>query len=507
MCAGTPIPSASLHNFAEGQRQLALLSLGSLHVKTKRSQVETEEIMLMQTAVSMGAMSPLDAQASISARIERLPITRQVFWLRNIIGAATFFDGYTVLAIAYAMPVLVREWHLTPYQVGMIFSSGYLGQLVGAIFFGGLAERVGRLRVLLFTIVLFVAMDAACLFAWGASSMILFRFLQGIGTGGEVPVASAYINEYIGAKRRGRFFLLYEAMFLVGLVGAGLIGYLLVPTFGWRAMFVVGLVPATVMIPLRWFMSESPRWLAAKGRYQEAEQIVSRLEQSARAGGKSLAEPKPVATTSEPVAESNWRELFKGIYLKRTLTIWTLWFCAYLVANGTITWLPTLYSQTFKLPLATSLQYGFLTSLGGVIAAVICALLIDKVGRKRWYVLAFLAATLPLLTLTALGATSSYQVLLLAGLAYAIVQTITFSLYLYSAELYPTRLRAIGTGLGSAWLRLGSSTGPILVGWVIAGLGIQYVFGVFACVLFVAAVVTALFAIETTGRVLEELSP
>jgi MFS family permease len=140
----------------------------------------------MQTAVSVGAMSPLDTQFNISARIERLPLTRPVFWLRNIIGAATFFDGYTVLAIAHAMPVLVREWHLTPNQVGMILSSGYLDQLLGAIFFGWLAERVGRLRVLLFTIILFVAMDAACLFAWGAPSMILFRFLQGIGTGGEV---------------------------------------------------------------------------------------------------------------------------------------------------------------------------------------------------------------------------------------------------------------------------------------------------------------------------------
>ena len=102
---------------------------------------------------------------------------------------------------------------------------------------------------------------------------------------------------------------------------------------------------------------------------------------------------------------------------------------------------------------------------------------------------------------------SALEVLALAGLAYAMVQTVTFSLYLYSAELYPTRLRAIGTGLGSAWLRLGSSTGPLAVGWVIANYGVQYVFAIFAAVLLVAAVVTALFAIETKGRVLEELSP
>jgi MFS transporter, putative metabolite:H+ symporter len=463
--------------------------------------------MLMQTPALAGAPDTFEAQAKISARLERLPITRQIFWLRNVIGAATFFDGYTILAIAYAMPVLVREWKLTPSEIGMIISFGYLGQLVGAVFFGWLAERVGRLRVLLITILVFVSMDIACLFAWGAWSMILFRFVQGIGTGGEVPVASAYINEFIGAKRRGRFFLLYEATFLAGLVGAGLIGSLLVPIYGWRAMFIVGLVPSCLMIPLRLFMSESPRWLAANGRYEEADRIVARLEESAAASGKPLNPVAPIAPTSQPEAKSNWRELFKGIYLKRTLTIWALWFCAYLIANGTITWLPTLYRETFNLPLRTSLNYGLITSVAGVIAAVVCALLIDKVGRKRWYTMAFLVAALPLTGLAILGAKSATEVLVLAGLSYAIVQTITFSLYLYSAEIYPTRLRAIGTGVGSAWLRLGSSSGPILVGWIIAGFGIQYVFGVFACVVLVGAVVTALFAMETKGRALEELSP
>ncbi len=463
--------------------------------------------MLMKTAALIGTPANLQRQVEISARLERLPITRRVFWTRNIIGAATFFDGYTVLAIAYAMPVLVREWALTPAEIGFILSAGYLGQLIGAILFGSLAERYGRLRVLLFTILLFVTMDIACLFSWSAGSMIAFRFLQGIGTGGEVPVASAYINEYIGARQRGRFFLMYEAMFLVGLVGAGLIGYFLVPVYGWRAMFVVGLVPSTLMIPLRWFMAESPRWLAAKGRYEEADKIVSRLEKSVMARGEILPPPAPVDALSGAEGKTNWRELFSGIYLKRTLMVWALWFTSYVVANGTITWLPTLYRQTFKLPLETSLAYGFTTSFAGLVGAVACALLIDKVGRKRWYVLAFLGGTIPLIALTLLGATSALQVLLLAGLAYAIVQTITFSLYLYSAELYPTRLRAIGTGVGSAWLRLGSSAGPILVGWVIAGFGIQYVFAVFAGVLLVGSAVTAVFATETKGRVLEELSP
>jgi putative MFS transporter len=178
-----------------------------------------------------------------------------------------------------------------------------------------------------------------------------------------------------------------------------------------------------------------------------------------------------------------------------------------MINNGLITWLPTLYAQMFHLPLQTSLAYGWVTSTVGVIASVVCALLIDKVGRKRWYSTAFLLATLPLLALTALGATSAVEVLVLATAAYAILQTITFSLYLYSSELYPTRMRCVGTGFGSAWLRAGSSVGPVLVGFIVGDFGIRYVFAAFAAVALAGGVVMLLRGIETKGRVLEELSP
>ncbi|WP_405864778.1 MFS transporter [Streptomyces sp. NBC_00005] len=445
--------------------------------------------------------------AALVARLERLPVTRRLMLIRVIVGSATFFDAYTVLAIAFAMPKLVDEWHLSASQVGLILSAGYLGQMVGALVFGWLAERIGRLHTLLITIVLFVSMDIACLFAWSAASMIVFRFVQGVGTGGEVPVASAYINEFIGARKRGRFFLLYEVIFPVGLMFAGIAGYFLVPTYGWKAMFIVGVIPSVLAIPLRWLMPESPRWLASKGRVEEADAVVRKLEDDAVRQG--LALPEPVVRPLDPkaTARSDWRELFRGIYRKRTLMIWVLWACVYMINNGLVTWLPTLYKQVFKLPLETSLAYGWITSGVGVIASVVCALLIDKVGRKRWYTAAFLAATVPLLVLTALGATTATQVVVLAPIAYAILQTISFSLYLYSAELYPTRLRAIGTGFGSAWLRAGSSIGPLMVGWIVADLGTRYVFTAFAAVALVGGLVTMVFAIETKGRVLEELSP
>src|SRR3954471_4382445 len=370
------------------------------------------------------------ANAELVARLERIPVTRRLLLIRIIIGSATFFDAYTVLVIAFAMPSLVKEWHLTPAWVGLILSAGYLGQLIGAVLFGWVAEKIGRMPTLLITILLFVSMDVACLFAWSGASMLVFRFLQGIGTGGEVPVASAYINEFIGAKKRGRFFLLYEVIFPVGLLFAGLAGYFLVPVYGWRALFIIGLVPAVLMIPLRALMPESPRWLASKGRIEKADKVVTLLEQDAVREGKALPEPVIRPLDAKATARSDWRELFKGMYLRRTLMIWVLWICAYMINNGLVTWLPTLYKQAFHLPLQTSLAYGWITSAVGVVASVVCALTIDKVGRKRWYQIAFLAGAVPLLTLTALGASTATQVVVLAPIAYAILQTIAFSLYL-----------------------------------------------------------------------------
>lgn len=109
--------------------------------------------------------------------------------------------------------------------------------------------------------------------------------------------------------------------------------------------------------------------------------------------------------------------------------------------------------------------------------------------------------------LAVLGADSAQKVLVFATASYAIIQTVTFSLYLYSAELYPTRLRAVGAGFGSAWLRIASSIGPLLVGWVVGSYSINYVFVVFGIVLAIGGVICLLFVPETKGRVLEELSP
>lgn len=444
---------------------------------------------------------------SVVARLERLPITRWHVKARLIMGTATFFDGYNVLAIAYALPVLIRDFHLGPLEIGPMISASFLGQLIGALVFGWLAERYGRLRVATVTIAIYGIMGFACALAWNAPSLGVFRFLQGIGLGGEVPVAAAYINEFAKAARRGQFFILYELSFSFGLLIVAVLGYFLVPLLGWRILFAIGGIPAIPVIFLRRLLPESPRWLIEHGRVDEADKIVAAIERDVTAHGTVLPPPEPVVIVAPPPGLGRWRELVSGIYLKRSLLVWTFWSCSYLVGYGLTTWLPTLYRTVFALPLSTALGYGLVTGVIAMSGTVACALLIDKVGRRFWYNLAFFGGAAPLLALWALGASSALQVLWLVTASYIFIGTVNISILVYAAELYPTRIRALGVSVGSAWLRAASAVGPLLVGLVLAYGTIGWVFAMFAAVALIGGVVNLLFGIETKGQVLEKLSP
>lgn len=446
--------------------------------------------------------------AGIIARMERLPISRTVLLARILVGSATFFDAFSTLSVAYALPSLARQWHLSPQTIGLIISSSFAGQLIGALFFGWLAERLGRLKVATITIAIYALMSVVCIFAWAAQPLAVFRFIQGIGLGGEVPVGSAYINEFATARNRGRFFMLYELLFPLGLAAAGLFGFWLVPLFGWQAMFVLGAVPAVLVFLLRPLLPELPRWLISKGRIDEADAIVARLEREIERRGTPLPPPIPLGAAPAPrQSRIEWRELFNRVYRRRTFTLWMLWMLTFLILQGIQTWLPTIYTSVFHLPLAKALGYGLVTNNVTLIANVLCALLIDRLGRRTWYILSFLVSTVPLALLCALGAVSAAEVMLLATCGFFFVGSVATSLYLYTGELYPTRFRALGTSIASAWTRAAGAASPMIVGFILASEGLRWVFGYLSLVAFAAAIICILFVSESSGRVLEELSP
>jgi putative MFS transporter len=441
----------------------------------------------------------------VVARIERLPTSWWHVKTRIIVGVATFFDAFDALAIATVLPVLAPLWKLTPPQIGILISAGFLGQLVGALLFGWVAERLGRMTAMVWSIATFAVMSLVCAFAWDYDSLLVFRTIQGIGLGGEVPVAAVYISELSRARHRGRFVLLYEMVFPVGLVAASLVGLWVVPRWGWQYMFVIGALPAILALLLRRLLPESPRWLAVHGRVAEAEAAVSLIErETEKATGQPLPPPQPVVSTLE--RRASWSDLFGPGYLQRTLVVWVIWFTAYFANYGIAIWLPTIYRTVFRLPLDVSLRYGLITQAVGLLGTLICALAIDRVGRRPWFAVSFAGAALAFGGLWLERAPSAEHVLAYVSISYFFISSINIGVYLYTPELYPTRARALGVGIATAWLRLASMIGPAIVGFMI-GAGLPTVFLTFAIAAALAAVVTALFAVETKGRVLEEASP
>jgi len=453
----------------------------------------------------MTDISAPSAVDRIVARIERLPTSWWQIKARIIVGTATFFDAFDALAIASVLPVVAPLWKLTQPQTGFLISAGFLGQLVGALLFGWLAERHGRMTAMIWSIALFSVMSLVCAFAFDYWSLLVLRAIQGIGLGGEVPVAAVFISELAKAKGRGRFVLLYELVFPIGLVAASLVGLWVVPRLGWQYMFAIGALPGLLALLLRRLLPESPRWLAVHGRHSEAEAAMAYIEsETQKATGEPLPPVKPVVSTLEKPA--SLADLFGPLYLRRTLVVWVMWFCAYCVNYGLAIWLPTVYRTVFKLPLEQSLKYGLITQAVGLLGTLICALVIDHVGRRLWFAWSFAAAAVALAALALYQAPTAEQVLTCMTIAYFFISSVNIGVYLYTPELYPTRVRALAVGTATAWLRFASIIGPTVVGTMIAS-GLPAVFLTFAAVAGIAAAITGLFAVETKGRVLEEASP
>jgi putative MFS transporter len=448
--------------------------------------------------------APVTTAADLIARLERIPFSRWHLRPRIVMGSATFFDAFDALSLAFVLPVLVQRWNITPSQIGWLIAIGYIGQFAGALIFGAIADRVGRVRSAAGATALMSVMSIACAFSGGFPSLLLLRLVQGIGVGGEMPVAAVYINELSKAQGRGRFFLLYELIFPIGLMMTGQIGALIVPAFGWQIMFLVGGVPGLAIALLLLRLPESPRWLMAKGRLDEAERIVIEIESSTPLRVESTTIAPPETPTRTPT-RGRWQELVSSAFRRRTLVAWVLWATAYFITNGLNNWMPTLYNRVYHLPLNQSLRAATLTNVAQVALLLGCAFVIDRLGRRAWTIAAFGIGTALLLVLGVYGAQSVVAVIALATLAYGVIGSVNAVLYLYTPEIYPTRMRAIGTGAATCWLRLASALGPLLVGYLVAESGTAAVFLMFATAGLIGAL-AATAMLETRNRRLEEIA-
>jgi putative MFS transporter len=457
------------------------------------------------------AQGTVSAAGLIAARLDRLPASSWHIRVRLILGIATFFDAVDLLAISFAVPAIVGPWQLSPQQVGMVISAAFAGQLIGALIGGWAAEMFGRLHTVVVAIAIFSVMSLACAFAWDAQSLAAFRFIQGIGLGAEVPVATTYIIELARERGRGRFYILYELVFVVGLVAAALLGTLMVPRLGWQSMFYLGAAPALLAIVLTRLLPESPRWLAGQGRVAEAEKIVSQIEQQIEASGKKLPPVQLPAPGSVPQASASapprrWFEMLDRAYRRRTLGVWAMWFCCYSTIYGLNVWVPTLFRTIFSLPLPQALGYGLIVQVSGIVGAALCAFTIDKIGRRLWFAGALFGGGVTLLVLAALGAGSATMLLIFVSIGSFFMSAVAIGLNLYTAEIYPTRIRAFASAIGGAWQRIAAATGPMVVAYLLTGSGLIAVFSYFGVIALIGAAIAAGFTVETKEQSLEMAS-
>jgi putative MFS transporter len=141
-----------------------------------------------------------DSAAALISRLEQVPASRWFVRARVVMGSATFFDAFNALSIAFVLPILVPLWHITAPEVGYMIGASYLGQVIGALAFSSAAERYGRVPCAAAATAIYAVMSLACAAAWSFPVLLMFRFIQGIGVGGEMPVAATYISEFSSVR-------------------------------------------------------------------------------------------------------------------------------------------------------------------------------------------------------------------------------------------------------------------------------------------------------------------
>jgi len=442
---------------------------------------------------------------SIIARLERMPRNRMQVRARILIGLATFFDGFDVIAIATTLPLLIAKWHLTPWDIGFLLGSGSIGQLIGAFLFPWYAERGGRVKAIALSSGIIGVTSIACGFAPTFAVFVALRIVQGLGLGGELPVAATYINEISRAHGRGRFVLLYEIVFPIGLLASSAMGAWIVPRFGWETMYFIGGAPLILFFTLRKLVPESPRWLAVRDRMAEADSAVLAFERAAKVPLPPVANSAEFDELVNRHPKRRIADLFGPAYLKRTIAVAMLWITCGFIQYGLSTWLPTIYRTIYHAPLQLALNLAVAASVLGVIGSLVCALLVDVVGRKPIISISFVLCAVSLAAAGVLHNSSVYVVATCCALALGFLASGFITAYVYTPELYPTSIRAMGCGVGGAWLKVAAIFAPAIVSKTMIGGNLDVAFYILASVPFLAAVAVFMLGIETKGKVLEQL--
>jgi MFS transporter, putative metabolite:H+ symporter len=440
--------------------------------------------------------------AELVGRLERLPFSR---WHRNLFilcFIGVMFDAADFALFGMALPPVAREFGLNPAQAGLLATVGLVGAFLGALFWGTISDYIGRRTSFAATIGIFSLFTGLVAASWSVLSLSVFRFLSNFGLGGEVPVAVALTAEFAPGRIRGRMSGGMAVGFPTGLAVAALVAYFIMPVWGWRAVFVVGVVPAALLFVVRLVMPESVRYLISRGRIAEAEATVAAIEREALAGQPA---PAPAAVDAAVGVEERGvtvLELLTPERRRRTILMWAVSFCFLWASNGIIFMLPTILRQR-GLPLSQILVLLFVQALAAIPGYAACSFLIDRFGRRPvLFLYYFVGAFFHLWFAMATGNAIYFAI--------AAVGWVNPGVYgsnaVYVSELYPTHLRATAVGWFFGIGRIGSFLAPTVVGYMLFWGAGAYVLHTFALAFLLAAIALWFVGIETKGKVLEQIT-
>jgi MFS transporter, putative metabolite:H+ symporter len=451
------------------------------------------------------ALEPPVTLDSVADRLDRVPLTGFHWRLLVLAGFGWMFDAMDILLVGSVIAAVSREWGLDAATATLISSINLLGMFVGASLAGSLSDRYGRKTMFQTTLLIYSLFTGLSALAFNAVSLMILRFLAGVGLGGELPVASTLLSEFAPARNRGTLVVLLESFWAYGSVLAALIAFLVIPSYGWQIAFLIGALPALYVFALRRGTPESPRFLMAQGRVAEAYAVVEQVEVSAgvKPVGHSRAKLDP-----PPAQAASFAELFRAPYLRRTIVLWAMWATMNFSYYGIFLWLPLQFVRK-GFSLDQALLFNLIIAIAQIPGYFAAALLVERWGRKPTLVSFLLAC--------AIGAWFFGQVALEAsdvGLILFWGSVISFFnlgawgvVYTYTPELYPTRLRGTGAGWAAAFGRIWGILAPLSISLQLALFGSDItVFLVFMAVMLLGAVIVLALGEETRGRSLEQIA-
>lgn len=451
------------------------------------------------------------------------PMTTMQWRIWSLASAGKFFEGMVVFMTGVALPLLTIEFDLDATDKGLITAASLAGILVGATALGGLADVYGRKRMFIVEMIIFAVFLVALTLTPSMIFLIIFLFGAGLALGCDYPTAHMVISESIPTLKRGRLVLSAFAFQAVGALFGTVVGFVVLhedPEVGaWRWMYATAIIPAILVIIGRFFVTDSPHWLASQGRTAEAERETNRLLR------RRPAYPKHVSLKHSPETDiaphdSGYRALFNSRHRRATILASIPWFLQDLGTYGIGIFTPTILvallgAESESNSLADTVHNDLLAAEGSaimnvlfVIGIVFAVLLVDRVGRIKLQTLGFIgcAVGLGLAALSIRPGGGHNMVLLFAGFMLFYFMTNlgpNAMTYLLAGEVFPTHLRGKGAGFAASFGKVGAVLTAFLFPVLLDKIGTPALLGILVVAFLLGAYVTVTCRIETTGVNLE----